>query len=348
MCFFSSESYLTAQHFPSPLPNLPFVKEGALCKNPKSLKTSYIYSTLIDTSNPNRSALINKSLINSRKYSSDSEFFDEFEEEEDTPQDIPGSILGSVRSNFIESAGLPTSENSTRHDRKQSNVGEHHRQISNFDSKFSSTDKEPEKVSTANNSTRNPPDRDYTSKPSSKSVNTSIIQSNKPSMKLDLSSILKNKYAQPVHASLQLHQNGSYNNTATTSLFNSLNNSQIKISPILADPHGERPTPKGIPLDPRKVPRRLNLSIGDALSSGSNVTASFKTSAHFAGIPNLAPCENIGANTSSRNLVENYMNSLVEENQGLKKVLFMLKHVYNDTLGSGYCKTNKSSVREET
>lgn len=324
---------MTGHQYSSPLQNLPFVKEGALCRNAKSLKSSYIYSNLADTSNPNRSVLINKSIINSRKYSSDSEFTDD---DDETPREMPGSILGSVRSNYPESGRvLPNSDNSIRHDRKVSSTGEHHRQISSFDSKFSSTDKEPEKISTAVNSTRNQVEKEYNLKSAPHSVNNSMIFSGKPSMKLDLSSILKAKHTQPVHVSLHLqsantntnNNNNSFNNTANTSLFNSLNNSQIKISPIL-----ERPIHKDIPIDSKKAHPRLSLTSGtipglDTQSSGSNVTATFKLSNNHNAQNSHTQFEGYNQTQSNQNAMESYINNLLEENQGLKKVPLIFSNV---------------------
>lgn len=318
----SNEShYSNRRQFISPLPNLPFVREGALCRNAKCLKTSYIYAAFTDTCNPNRSALINKSLINQRKYSSsDSEFTDECEEEEDIPHEIPGSILGSVRSNYLESAGLLTSENSTRHERKPSNPGHHQRQGSGHEAKLSiNTAKEIGKMSTAHNSNRNMPDKSYLSKTSVKSANTSLVSSKKPAIKLDLSSILKDKMAQPGHLTLQngLQFTGSNIHTANTSLFNSLNNSQIKISPIVADSVSEKATLMETSTVPHKV-LKFNL-----VAPESNFSTSLRR--------NSKNSETISPNvmTSDKgNTIQSYINTLLEENNGLKKVshqLYVLK-----------------------
>ena len=72
---------------------------------------------MLETSNPNRSVLINKSLINSKKHISEEELSDEFSFDQ-TPHDIiNGSLLGSIRSNLLETAERGVSENTTRRDR---------------------------------------------------------------------------------------------------------------------------------------------------------------------------------------------------------------------------------------
>jgi len=97
--------------------NLPFYKEGAFCRSPRTLKSSFTYTNMLLTSNPNRSVLINKSLINSKKHISEEDLSDEFSFDQ-TPQEIiNGSILGSIRSNLFETAERGISETTTRRDR---------------------------------------------------------------------------------------------------------------------------------------------------------------------------------------------------------------------------------------
>ena len=308
----SNESHSNRRQIPSPLPNLPFVREGALCRNAKCLKMSYIYAAFTDTCNPNRSALINKSLINTRKYSTDSEFTDEGEGEDEIPHEIPGSILGSVRSNYLESAGLLTSENSTRHERKLSNQGIHQRQTSGMEAKLSvNTAKEFGKLSTAHNSNRNVPEKSYSSKNSFKTMNNSLGTGKKPAIKLDLSSILKDK-TQPGNSTLQngfQFTGGSYNHTANTSLFNSLNNSQIKFSPIVADSITEKAAPVENSTVPHKV-LKFNLVTPEPTFSTSLRRSSKNTE---AASPNVMALEKGGT-------IQSYVNTLLEENSGLKKV----------------------------
>ena len=313
---------MTANKTPSPLPNLPFVKEGALCKDAKCLRNSYIYANLLSSSNPNRSVLINKSIIQSRKYSSDSAFTEELEEEEeDFPQEIAGSILGSVRSNYVESAGLALSENSRQHERQLSSQLDNRRQTSNFDTKTVSVDREPEKISSGHDSTRNP-ESDTHPKFGNRSGSTSLMKSAKPSMKLDLSSILKTKRAQPANSSLHLPMTlGSHLNTANTSLFNSLNNSQIKMSPILAET--EKPTPISSP-QPLKTLPTLDLREAEGLGSVKNTTASFKIPENQTALTVLSHLDQMNLNESDRETVENCINTLTAESYDLKKVISLI------------------------
>ena len=69
------------------------------------------------TSNPNRSVLINKSFINSKKHISEEDLSDEFSFDQTPHEIINGSILGSIRSNLFETAERGISETTTRRDR---------------------------------------------------------------------------------------------------------------------------------------------------------------------------------------------------------------------------------------
>lgn len=104
---------------------------------------------MLESSNPNRSVLINKSLIASKKNFSDSELSDEdFSFDQGEPETVNGSILGSVRSNLIETVYNGT-ENSGRLPRSNNQSIDGSRLPSQFESKI-----EYEKGSTRQNSQR--------------------------------------------------------------------------------------------------------------------------------------------------------------------------------------------------
>ena len=295
-----------------------------MSKNAKSLKNSYIYSTFIDTSNPNRSALINKSLINARKhYSSDSELPDEIEEGQETPQEMPGSILGSVRSGYLESVRLINSEDSTRHERTNSNQGAHQQQMLllslALNSKLTSTDrnKDREKVSTADNSNRNLSEKELGFKAGTKSSSKLQTSVKKPSIKLDLSSVLKTNSPKPNQMSSKFQDKqltGSSNKrTSNISWIEGLNFSQIKHSPAARSFIPETPESKGT----TKVQKAL--------------TPKVNTDSHTSSVLSRGGMKGSGdviASRSSSDHQENYntynsvLNSLREEIIRLKNVTY--------------------------
>mmetsp|Transcript_26429 Transcript_26429/g.23368 ORF Transcript_26429/g.23368 Transcript_26429/m.23368 type:complete len:160 (+) Transcript_26429:635-1114(+) len=129
--------------------NLPFFKNGILAKSARYLRSSIVYTSTRDNSNPNRSVVANKSLIGSRRKLTDDEELsdDELLLEEEQVSEIKSSLLGSVRSNFLEGAGIVTAENSFRRDRSRNiSVDWTRRGLYTFDSR-GSTEKENDKTS---------------------------------------------------------------------------------------------------------------------------------------------------------------------------------------------------------
>jgi len=108
---------------------------------------------MLETSNPNRSVLINKSLIHSKKNLSDSELSEDdfsFDQEDQQPETNNGSILGSVRSNILDLGCHTTTENSGRHPKSHHLSLDMSRGLGHFESKMS----DAERGSTRQNSQR--------------------------------------------------------------------------------------------------------------------------------------------------------------------------------------------------
>lgn len=145
---------------------------------------------MLETSNPNRSVLINKSLINSKKNFSDSDLSDDFSFDQE-PETVNASILGSVRSNILDTAfnNNATTENSMRVNRM------HHQSLdaSRIPSQFESKMSDFEKVSTRQNSQRVNEGAPEPNKRETHGFNFNRQYGRKAAMnmKLDLSAILK-------------------------------------------------------------------------------------------------------------------------------------------------------------
>jgi len=137
--------------------------------------------------NPNRSVLVNKSLIGTRRRlnSEDDTSDDEDTLLEEFSSTVKSSLLGSVRSNFLET-GIHTTENSFRHSRSRNiSLDLTKRGISTFDSRFSIEKGESDKVSPKIYSAHK------------EEVKIFHMSSPKPmNMKIDLSSILKTSVSQ--------------------------------------------------------------------------------------------------------------------------------------------------------
>lgn len=295
-------------------------------KSYKCYRNSFTYTNLTEQSNPNRSVFISKSLINSRKQESDqdsSEADEDVEalEEEEEEGMSPNLVLDPIKTNSEYTNCLINANNAqsdhTSIKRPISGSG----QVSTFDSRLSSIDREPEKFATAQNSIRNIHNmldgkREYDAK-----SETSTRENKKPIMKLDLSSILNGKLPSqhaPIPENISYHPQ-TVTNTANNSQVNSLNNSQTKASLNLAEQSKE---------NNKRILPKLNLPIIENISLCNTAVQSFKTSENTHTSAQVQS-ENIALNTSNRVSLEHYVNVLVEENEMLRKVAIQKRKILN-------------------
>ena len=73
---------------------------------------------MLQTSNPNRSALINRSHINSKKRIEDEDLSNEISLEHNSSEALNGSILRTIRSNFHDADDYSSNESRTRRNRR--------------------------------------------------------------------------------------------------------------------------------------------------------------------------------------------------------------------------------------
>ena len=290
--------------------------DGSFSKGYKVFKGSFIYTNTINTSNPNRSVLVNKSLINSRKQtSSSSEASEDFLNEDELLQDMPNcSILGSLR--YLDTGGVATTENSARQEKSQNISLDISKAISNFDSKLSSVEKDitpttrliSQRFQTKSN-------KKITTGASSTSrvMVEPILRSSEKrvKMKLDLSSVL----ICPNPRNLMMPM--------LTATSNGIQNASIeKISPITG--HVDLPLNKTTPYTTNKTLPKFN---GFGIENITGITPG-RSSGNY---PKFLHQQNLTWNSSlnqsdnafgssNRVLIERDMNNLLEENESFKIV----------------------------
>lgn len=97
---------------------------------------------MLETSNPNRSVLINKSLIHSRKHISEEDLSGEFSFDQIPQEALNESLLGSIRSNLLETGEPGISDNSTRRDRSNNLSLDMNKGIINLETRMPTLDHE--------------------------------------------------------------------------------------------------------------------------------------------------------------------------------------------------------------